>query len=61
MKSTKHWRVLDLLRVFPTALDQWIMLVIGLHAFGKEIPWYLWVIIGGEVLSLIRIALEKQE
>lgn len=50
-----------MLRTFPTALDLWIALAIGLYAFGKEVPWILWGIIVAEALCLILRGKELKE
>lgn len=30
--------------MFPTASDQWLMLICALAAFDKHIAWYVWTI-----------------
>jgi hypothetical protein len=47
---------LILLRAMPTALDLWIIVSVVLPAFDKPVPWVVWVFMGLELITLLRVA-----
>lgn len=57
--------VSQMIRTMPTALDLWIMLTVVLSAFGKPIPWVVWVIVALEAFAVFKIIVaggeEKQD
>lgn len=59
MKHQVTLTINNMLRMFPTALDQWAMLAVGLHVFGKDIPWYLWAIMAAEGVIMIKICVQR--
>lgn len=36
----------------PTACDLWLMIATLIAVFGKTVPWYVWVMVGLELLSI---------
>lgn len=39
-----------MMSVFPMAVDQWLMVLVLIHVFGFDIPWYVWLIFGLEAV-----------
>lgn len=37
----------------PSAVDIWLAVIILVHVFGKPVPWYLWLLLGCEIGTLI--------